>query len=98
MVKYPPVTLGTAATTTTPGTYFCRVAVIMLLAVMGRVTRTAILGAVEVPATQATPLRLNCALPLTFSATAFWLLAHTPMPLALSPRVPIPPGARPATP
>src|SRR6266568_4550999 len=63
----------------------------MLLAVMGRLTRTEFFGAEEVPATVATPLRLNCALPVTFSAVAFWLLAHTPVPLALSPRMPAPP-------
>src|SRR5579859_1919128 len=97
MVKWPPETLGTAATTYTPATNFCSSAVIMLLAVIGRLTCTDLSGVVEVPATVATPLRLNCALPVTCSAVAFWLLAHTPTPLALSPRTPVPLAARPAT-
>jgi len=37
---------------------------------------TVLFGATEAPATVAASLRLNCALPVTFSAVAFWLLAH----------------------
>src|SRR5487761_1383021 len=90
MVKYPPDTFGTAATTNTPATNFCSVAVIMLLPVIGRLTRTEFFGAAAVPATVAVPLRLNCALPVTCSAMAFALFAKTPTPLALSPRTPVP--------
>src|SRR6266511_5051394 len=90
MVKYPPVTLGTAASTNTPGTYFCSVAAIMLLAVMGRVTRAQFLDAVEVPTTQATPLRLNLALPRTLRAIPLVLGAWTPTPSMVSPNTPAP--------
>src|SRR6266511_3157953 len=90
MVKYPPVTLGTAASTNTPGTYFCSVAAIMLLAVMGRVTRAQFLDAVEVPTTQATPLRLNLALPRTLRAIPLVLRAWTPTPSMVSPNTPAP--------
>src|SRR5215472_4363045 len=98
MVKYPPDTFGTAATTYTPATYRCSDAVIMLLLVIGRLTCTEFFGANEVPTTVATPLRLKCARPVTCSAVPFALLAKTPTPLELSPRTPIPLAARPATP
>ena len=68
----------------------------MLLAVMrfvelisGNLTCTEFFGEAAVPATAATPLRLNTALPSTFSAVPSRLEALTPVPVVLSPPTPM---------
>ena len=63
------------------GTWILLTAVIMLFAVIVSVTRTEFLGANDVPATVAPPLRLNWALPLTLRAVPFVLAASTPVPV-----------------